>query len=118
VTPAINTDESRRYSPEAYELLIKPFETSHLIDAVERGIHRDYREVMRFLKKEKLESNLKKLTKRERELYDLLIKAFNNKELVTATGLALNTVKDYKTNVMQKMQVSTVAELIKISGVD
>jgi DNA-binding NarL/FixJ family response regulator len=65
-------------------------------------------------KKERLAHHLETLTKSELELFKLLEKGFNNQEIVKSTGLTLYTVKNYKTKVMQKLGIKTLAELIRL----
>ncbi|SMC71508.1 response regulator transcription factor [Polynucleobacter kasalickyi] len=97
----------------AIEFLLKPFQRDDLIKAVARGIEKDIINTKELMNLEKLEQRLHSLTKREMEIYELLLNAYNNIELQEITGLKMNTIKDYKSKVMQKMDVTTLAELIQ-----
>jgi FixJ family two-component response regulator len=97
----------------AIEFLIKPFDIDELMKAVVKGFEQDIRHSNLLLLNKKQEDNLAKLTKRERDIYGLLLKSYNNNELAEATGLTINTIKDYKAKVMEKMGVKTLAELIR-----
>lgn len=58
------------------------------------------------------------LTKREREVFELLIKNYTTKEIAEKLGISEKTVRNHISNVMQKLGVngraSAVVELIKL----
>ena len=97
------------------EFLLKPFSKSDLLGAIERA--------MLFVSKAKqakqhridLDQRLKMLSPREREVFFLLAKGFNNQELVTSLAISLATVKQYKAEVMRKMRVQSLSELIDLT---
>jgi FixJ family two-component response regulator len=97
----------------ALEFLTKPFDSDDLIKAVVRGIEQEMILVKSRAMHKDQEKCLESLTKREREVYDLLLQSYKNSELAEVTGLSINTIKVYKTKVMQKMRVNTIAELIR-----
>ena len=59
---------------------------------------------------------LKTLTPRERQVFSLMAKGYGNKELVDELGLALPTVKQYKSEVMGKLHLSSLTDLIALSA--
>jgi FixJ family two-component response regulator len=97
----------------AIEFLLKPFQRNDLINAVVRGIEKDIIHTKELMNSKKLEQRLDSLTNREMEIYELLLRAHNNIELQEITGLKMSTIKDYKSRVMQKMAVTSIAELIQ-----
>ena len=70
--------------------------------------------------KEKVRIKMSKgiLTKREREVFELLIKNYTTKEIAEKLGISEKTVRNHISNVMQKLGVngraSAVVELIKL----
>ena len=58
------------------------------------------------------------LTKREREVFELLIKNYTTKEIAEKLGISEKTVRNHISNVMQKLQVKgrahAVVELIRL----
>ena len=58
------------------------------------------------------------LTKREKEIFDLLITNKTTKEIAKKLGISEKTVRNHISNVMQKLEVKTryqaVIELLKI----
>lgn len=61
------------------------------------------------------------LTKREKEVFDLLIQNFDTTEIALKLGISEKTVRNHISNVMQKLGVkgraSAVVELIKLNEI-
>lgn len=101
----------------AVDFLIKPFTAQELLAAVEKGVQQD-----RLLRRQRtatqlLHEKLSALTSRERDVYDCLRKGYNNTEIMKALGLALPTVKQYKTAVMRQLGVSSMAQLLALGEI-
>jgi len=79
----------------ALEFLVKPFEREDLLGAIERGLALDARNMQRLLQKSALEENLKSLSPRELETFQLLIRGFSNQQIMDALDIALPTAKQY-----------------------
>ena len=54
------------------------------------------------------------LTHREREVLDLVVAGKANKEIAAALGLSPKTVEVHRSHVMEKMQASSIAELVRL----
>ena len=92
----------------AIEFLVKPFEIDELINAVTKAIRIELKEI-------NLNVLLKNLSPREREVYKLLLKGHNNQELIDKLQLSLPTVKQYKSEVMRKLNVKSLSKLIELA---
>ena len=61
------------------------------------------------------------LTKREREVFELLIKNYTTKEIAEKLGISEKTVRNHISNVMHKLGVkgrsSAVIELLKLNEI-
>lgn len=61
------------------------------------------------------------LTKREREVFELLIKNYTTKEIAEKLGISEKTVRNHISNAMQKLGVngraSAVIELIRLGEI-
>lgn len=61
------------------------------------------------------------LTKREREVFELLIKSYTTKEIAEKLEISEKTVRNHISNVMQKLDVkgrsSAVVELLKLNEI-
>ena len=92
----------------AIEFLVKPFEIDELINAITKSIHIELKEI-------NLNLLIENLSPREREVYKLLLKGHNNQELIDKLHLSLPTVKQYKSEVMRKLNVKSLSKLIELA---
>jgi FixJ family two-component response regulator len=99
----------------AVEFLSKPLRERDVLDAVITALERD--RVMRVQIKEmrNLTSLLKTLTDREREVMTFVVTGLLNKQIASETGLAEGTVKVHRRNLMKKLGVKSVPELVRMS---
>ncbi len=91
------------------EFLVKPFDINDLIIAIKKAICIEHKKV-------KLNILLKHLSPRENEVYGLLIQGLNNTQLMEKINISLPTVKQYKSEVMRKLGVKSLSELINLSN--
>jgi FixJ family two-component response regulator len=99
----------------ADDFLIKPVTSDDLFRAIEKAFahHQTLRDL-----KDKLGSvraRVGRLTPREREVFELVIVGEPNKQIARAIGCTTRTVKAHRHNVMEKMQVKSLAELVSIA---
>jgi FixJ family two-component response regulator len=100
----------------AIDFLIKPFETPGLIPVIEKGLAIDLENINQEKQQELLSQKLNTLTNRELEVYQLLLKGFNNQEIMSELNLALPTTKQYKIQVMRKLKIKSISELIDFNN--
>ena len=99
----------------ADDFLTKPVASENLFRAIEQALahHRTLRDL-----KDKLASvraRAGRLTPREREVFELVVRGEPNKQIARAIGCTARTVKAHRHNVMEKMQVKSLAELVSIA---
>ena len=99
----------------ADDFLTKPVTSDDLFRAIEKAFahHQTLRDL-----KDKLDSvraRLGRLTPREREVFELVIRGDPNKQIARAIGCTTRTVKAHRHRVMEKMQVKSLAELVSIA---
>jgi FixJ family two-component response regulator len=99
----------------AIEFLTKPFRDQDLLDAVEAGLARDRarRESDRALGA--LKKRFERLSSREREVMVRVTAGRLNKQIASDMGIAESTVKVHRTNLMRKMQASSLPELSRMA---
>jgi FixJ family two-component response regulator len=99
----------------AVEFLTKPFRDQDLLDAIYLSLERD--RVRQSAEKEiaELKVRLETLTARERELLPLVISGKPNKQIADAIGTSEVTVKFHRGNLMRKMQVESLADLVRLA---
>jgi FixJ family two-component response regulator len=99
----------------AVEFLTKPFREQDLLDAVQTALERD--RVNR--EEEKLVAMLRQrfasLTPREQAILALVVAGRRNKQIAFEIGTSEVTVKVHRTNLMRKMQASSLAGLITMA---
>ena len=97
----------------AVDFLIKPFDREDLLAAVVRAMEQDERQMHQFIQQARHTQALGRLSKREKEVYGLLLQGFGNQQIMSALGVGLYTAKQYKSEVMRKLGVRSLAELLK-----
>ena len=100
----------------AFDFLLKPFSREDFLSAVAKALEQDSVAMQEFIRKSQLAEALKSLSPRERQVFDLLAKGYGNKELVDELGIALSTAKEYKSEVMYKLRLRSLAELIALNS--
>lgn len=96
----------------AEDFFTKPVEREEFIGAVDRAIlrHRITSEQETWLRTAR--ARLDQLTRREREVFDLVVRGKMNKQVAFEIGTTERTVKAHRHEVMKKMQVRSVVELV------
>jgi len=77
--------------------------------AISKMLVEDY---MRQMREREVEDSYELLTTREREILQLLAEGKNNKEVATVLNLSLYTVETHRSNIFQKLNLHSGAELI------
>jgi FixJ family two-component response regulator len=103
----------------AIEFLWKPFQSEHLITAIRRGLAMDIENTNTQRRKIKLQALQADLSPRENEIFLLIHKGLGNKEIGERLGIFSDTVKKHRAQVLAKMQVANLHELLQIwQGID
>jgi FixJ family two-component response regulator len=99
----------------AVEFLTKPFREQDLLDAVQTALERDRvnREDEQLLAT--LRQRFASLTPREQAILALVVGGRRNKQIAFEIGTSEVTVKVHRTNLMRKMQASSLADLITMA---
>ena len=96
----------------ALEFITKPFNLNELMKTVEKGFEIEKNAQQNALKQRELEAKLQKLSPRECEVFYLLVKGYNNAEILSTLNISLPTTKQYKSEVMRKLNLNSLSELI------
>jgi RNA polymerase sigma factor (sigma-70 family) len=97
----------------AVDFLQKPLNEQDLLDTVQRAVERA-RELWRSrAQRELIESRVARLTPREREVFALVVAGLPNKLVAERLGAAEKTVKLHRARVMEKMEVDSLADLVR-----
>ena len=99
----------------AEDFLTKPVPSKELLPAVERAIARHNAAYLVKSARAVVLARIEKLTPRERQVFGLLVRGRTNKQIGRELDCAERTVKAHRVQVMEKMQVGTLAELVSLA---
>ena len=99
----------------AVDFLPKPVGDTDLLRAIDQALSRARREGAERKELQDIQTRVATLTAREREVMRLVVKGWLNKQIAFELGTVEKTVKVHRARVMQKMQVGSVAELVRIA---
>jgi FixJ family two-component response regulator len=103
----------------AVDFLLKPFTREQLVEAVDRGLALDRQNNVRFLRMDQMRRRFGSLSPREREVFFLILQGHPNRAIATVTGVQAGTIKKHRAAVLEKMMVTSAADLIQMcEGVD
>ncbi len=97
----------------AVDFLTKPFRDQDILDAVGVAIEKDMSRRREMAASDAVASLVDTLTPREREVMAAVVKGLMNKQIAYDLGISEITVKLHRGNVMRKMQVRSVADLVR-----
>ncbi len=99
----------------AVDFLPKPFDDKELFSAIDRAIDKDVRIRKERTAKAKIQRRVNKLTPREYDVLRWVITGILNKQIASRLKITEKTVKVHRGRLMQKMQVVSVAELVRLT---
>lgn len=98
----------------AVDFLTKPVRDQTLLDAIATGVERDIKQRAHLQVVNEHLSKLALLTPRERQVLREVAAGRLNKQIAFTLGISEITVKLHRGNVMRKMQLTSVGELVRV----
>jgi FixJ family two-component response regulator len=98
----------------ALDFLVKPADESQLLDAVTRALAWDVRHRLVRAEQQRAVERLSRLTHREKEVCELVVRGLINKQIAATLGIAEKTVKIHRGRAMRKLDVDSVASLVRL----
>jgi FixJ family two-component response regulator len=98
----------------AVDFLTKPVDCDDLISAIKRAIATDTAKRLERDEVAALAERLSALTPREHEVMTYVISGILNKQIAAELGISEDTIKIHRGRVMQKLNIVSVAELVRL----
>lgn len=99
----------------AVDFLEKPFNKTDLRDTVSRMFEMVNENLQKMQAKREHEAMLARLTAREQQVLERIVAGRLNKQIADDLGISIKTVEAHRANIMEKLQVTTVADLMKVA---
>ena len=99
----------------AVDFLTKPVQREALLNAVQNALARDAESRTARERVGALRSRYESLTPREGAVFTLVVAGKLNKQIAAELGTSERTVKAHRAQVMDKMQVTSLAELVHVA---
>jgi FixJ family two-component response regulator len=100
----------------AIDVLTKPCMSAVLLDAIGEAVERSYAELRHAAQIRALRDRYESLSRREREVMELVVSGRLNKQVGGELGISEITVKAHRGKLMRKMQAGSFAELVKMAA--
>lgn len=99
----------------AADYLQKPVSDQTLLDRIQDCLRANIRERKKRAGQADIVARMAKLTRRQRQVMDLVVAGRSNKEIARCLDISVKTVESHRGHVMQKMGVSTIADLVRLA---
>ncbi|MBB1486231.1 response regulator transcription factor [Oceanospirillum sp. D5] len=99
----------------AVTFLEKPFDDQRLIDHVQRTLDKQRSQQARERKLQIYQQRYDSLTRRERQVFEQVVKGLSNQEIADTIGINKKTVEGHRANMMAKMSVGSLSELVQLA---
>ncbi|MFD1109058.1 response regulator transcription factor [Pseudoroseomonas ludipueritiae] len=97
----------------AFDFFTKPVRHQDLLDAIHRAITENARRRQRRQARDAVRHAYETLSPREREVMSLVVAGQMNKQIAGQIGISEPTVKGHRVQIMRKMQLRTLADLVR-----
>ena len=107
----------------AWDFMEKPCRDQDLLDSINKALKQDAWARTQKRKRQQVEARLNGLTARESDVLGIIVDGKSNKVIAQDLGINERTVETHRANVMEKMGVRSLAQLIRLvlyarTGVD
>lgn len=99
----------------AVDFLSKPFDDEELLVAIDHAIAKSDKLRKKKTEKDNVQRLFNKLTARELDVVPWLITGMLNKQIAIKMKISEKTVKFHRAHIMEKLQVVSIAELVRLA---
>jgi len=111
-----DVDSARRaFKANAIDFLEKPIDHDKMIEAIDQAFRSQSLIRNQISATEKATHLLNQLTPREHEVMNLVVGGYHNREIAEKLCISVRTVEVHKAHVMSKLNVDSVADLVRMS---
>lgn len=96
------------------DFIEKPFNDEFLLDSIRRALALDVQQRTFQAQRAEIAARLAHLTPREHEVMEMVTNGKSNKEIANQLGVSTKTVEAHRARVMEKMEASSLAELVRM----
>ncbi|MBW7850234.1 MAG: response regulator transcription factor [Rhodospirillales bacterium] len=98
----------------AFDFLEKPFDDGYFISRVQAALAQDDERRRRCREKHAIRERVDSLSRRERDVMELMVKGLSNKLIANRLDIGVRTVETHRAQVMRKMDVGSLSELTRL----
>ena len=99
----------------AVDFLEKPVDEDRLLSAIKDAVEQDIQTRRDRDKLSEIQGRVARLTRRELQVFRLVVQGKLNKQAAGELGMSEKTVKVHRARVMQKMEADSLAELVRLA---
>jgi len=99
----------------ALDFIPKPFDQDKLLSAIESGLQLATERHQEHTRTATTRANYQLLSRREKEVMELVVKGYANREMAEFLGISPKTVEVHRSRVMGKMQADSLPALVNFS---
>lgn len=99
----------------AEDFIEKPVDDIQLVAAINRGLSHTTERLAQSQSLQSLKERFGRLTKREAEVFDLVVQGFTSQAIGAQLDISPRTVESYRVQIMEKMQAESVAVLVRFA---
>lgn len=98
----------------AADFIEKPFNLEEIKSVIARLLTRAYAQMQEAKSQQAADDLLSRLTTRETQVLERIVAGRLNKQIADDLSISIKTVEAHRANIMEKLEVTTVADLMKI----
>ncbi len=97
----------------AFDFLEKPFNDVVLIDCIRAALEKQAEALRSQVEIERNAEAISQLTKREHQVFELLVDGNSNKSIARKLGISVRTTEVHRANIMRKLNAKSLSHLVK-----
>ncbi len=98
----------------AVDFIEKPFNLDEINPIITRFLDQAHKQMQEAISQQEVNGLLARLTGREEQVLERIVAGRLNKQIADDLNISIKTVEAHRANIMEKLEVSTVADLMKI----